>query len=170
MSKLFQKFSYTLKMPVQFTKATRIKVLSCIEKGMSLEAAASAAKISRSAIYLWIKKGQKGEPAYQEFLEDYNAAKATYQETLIDHINDNLDNKTALWLLERKDKEFQLSTKIHVEISKAQKNWVEHLYNNLDAVTFDKVMDALSSYDDSLAEVNALTERETYYLPVDPNS
>jgi transposase len=142
---------------VQFTRAKRIKILSAIEKGMSLEAAAASAGVSRTAIYLWVKKGKRGEPGYIEFVEDYEAAKATYQETLIDHINSNLDNKTALWMLERKDRAFQLSKKIQVEISKAQRSWVEHLYINLDAATFDRVMDALSTYDESLEEINVLT-------------
>lgn len=90
--------------PTKLTAVTQQAIVQALRAGNYLETAAAYAGVSKQSIYTWIKRGQKGEPKYQEFLDAIEKAQADSETRDVAIIAKAAETQwqASAWRLERK--------------------------------------------------------------------
>ena len=78
-------------------------IVQYIEKGNSYETASQAVGICRQTLYNWMRRGEKGEPEYLQFLQQIKKAKAKAEIRHVEVIDKAMEKnwQAAAWWLER---------------------------------------------------------------------
>jgi AcrR family transcriptional regulator len=79
-------------------------VIQAVQKGCTYKLAASAAGVSESSVYRWIREGEAGKRPYKNFLERIRSAEHERAASLLDMVYQagNKDWRSAAWFLERR--------------------------------------------------------------------
>jgi hypothetical protein len=80
------------------------RIVEAVRAGASRTAAAEAARVSRSSLHLWLKRGASGEEPYLSFAAKVRAAEGELELELLEVIKKHSVNswQAAAWILERK--------------------------------------------------------------------
>lgn len=89
--------------PTDLTPKIQADIVARIKRGNYNEQAALASGVASSTFYLWMARGEKGEPGFSEFSEAVDAARAEAETEMVDLIRQagNEDPKCLQWILER---------------------------------------------------------------------
>lgn len=90
--------------PTKFTDANRKIILDKIEKGLSRESAAAAAKVTTRTIRNWLERGRKGELGFVQFLNDVELAEHKAEGVYVNYVLQaaKKDWRAAAWWLARR--------------------------------------------------------------------
>jgi hypothetical protein len=90
--------------PTKLTTAVRDKILHAIRQGNYAVVAAQYAGIGESTFYLWLQRGERGDPLYVEFMEAVKMAEAQAEVHAVEVVNLHMaDNwQAAMTYLERR--------------------------------------------------------------------
>ena len=80
------------------------KIVEAVRAGSSRTAAAEAARVGRSTLHSWLKRGTEGEDPYAGFLAKVRQAEGELEAELLTIIKSHAVNswQAAAWILERK--------------------------------------------------------------------
>ncbi len=80
------------------------RIIEAVRAGASRAAAAEAARVSRSSLHSWLRRGADGEEPYESFLIKVRAAEGELERELVTIIKKHsiTSHSAACWLLERR--------------------------------------------------------------------
>jgi transposase-like protein len=98
--------------PSRFTAERREIILEALRRGNSLSTAAAMARVDKSTLSRWLKRGREAHECsrFRRFAEDCEAAAAIFAGEMVEIIRRDAlvekNAKTAMWWLERRGDEF----------------------------------------------------------------
>lgn len=119
------------------------RITAHVRAGAPLPSASVACGVPFDTAMEWVTRGRKGEKPYSDFLESLETARGGFATDSLNKIQSAgfTDWKASAWILERRDKRFQIRTREEVE--REVTTIIGVLERELDANTLERILAAI---------------------------